>query len=153
MCAAQLFCAFTLVCDCIFLLSCNIILLSCVLFFVILLLSFHNDFTLLPVLCFIRAPFSRLPSSFGLAPSGFNLSCLVLFLSISAASSRCFFAPFASSRFCKSHLLSSRSALRVLPAEARLTVYRRFRHIDPVVFGHPRRPANIYEFRCSSCKL
>ena len=42
---------------------------------------------------------SILPSRFCVASSGFNLSCLVLLLSISAASSRCFFALFPSSRF------------------------------------------------------
>ena len=42
---------------------------------------------------------SILPSRFCVAPPGFNLSCLVLLLSISAASSRCFFALFPSSRF------------------------------------------------------
>ena len=53
-CAA--FCAFTFVCDCICLRSCYIVLLSCFLSFVVLPVSFYSDFTLLPVLCLIRAP-------------------------------------------------------------------------------------------------
>ena len=77
-CAA--FCAFTFVCDCICLRLCHIVLLSCFLFFVVLPVSFYSDCTLLPVLCLIRAPLNPFVS---FAPSGFNLSCLVLFLSIS----------------------------------------------------------------------
>ena len=98
-CAA--FYAFTLICDCIFLRSCYIVLLSCFLSFVVLPVSFYSDFTFLPVLCLIRAPSqsSPVPSRFCVAPSGFNLSCLVLLLSISAASSRCIFILFSPSRF------------------------------------------------------
>ena len=67
-CAAQLFCAFSLVCDCIFLLSCYIVLLSCLLSFVVLPVWFHSDFTLLAVLCLIRAAFSHPFVSFWLGP-------------------------------------------------------------------------------------
>ena len=68
LCAAQLFGAFTLVCDHTFMLSFHIILLSCLLSFVVLPVSFCNDFTLLPVLCLIRAPFSHPSVSFWCGP-------------------------------------------------------------------------------------
>ena len=77
-CAA--FCAFTIVCDCVCLRLCHIVLLSCFLFFVVLHVSLNSGITLLPVLCLIRASLNPFVS---FAPSGFNLSCLVLFLSIS----------------------------------------------------------------------
>ena len=51
----QLFCTFILVYDCIFLLSCYIVLLSCRLSFVVLLVLFYSDFTLLAVLCLITS--------------------------------------------------------------------------------------------------
>ena len=109
LCAAQLFCAFSLVCDCIFLLSCYIVLLSCLLSVVVLPASFRNDFMLL--------------SRFGLIPSGFNLSCLVLLL-LGRLLALLFFR-FLRIVFCKSLVLSRRSALRVFPSKTRLTVHRR----------------------------
>ena len=80
LCAAQLFCAFTLVCACISLLSCYIVLLSCLLSFVVLLVSFYNDFTFLAVLCLIHAAFSHPPVSFWLGPVWllFVMSCFAL---------------------------------------------------------------------------
>ena len=125
-CAAQLFCAFTLVCDYIFMLSCFVVLLSCHVFFVVLPVSFCSDFTLLPVLCLIL-PSHVLPSRFGLAPSAFNLSYDVLFCSCRYRLPLCvaFSLRFLRVVFCRSLLLSRFSALRVSPAETRLTVYRR----------------------------
>ena len=122
----ELFCAFTLVCDCIFMLSCYVVLLSCLLPFVVLPVSFCSDFTLLPVLCLIL-PSHVLPSRFGVAPSGFNLSSDVLFCSCRFGLPLCvaFSLRFLRVIFCRSLLLSRFSALRVSPAETRLTVYRR----------------------------
>ena len=122
-CAA--FCAFTFVCDCICLRSCYIVLLSCLLLFVVLPVSFYSDFTLLPVLCLIRAPSQS--SCLVFAWPRLALICRVLFCScrfwlpLRVAFSFVSFESF----FCESLLLSRRSALRVSPAETRLTVYRR----------------------------
>ena len=86
------FCASTLVCDCIFLLSCYIVLLSCLLScllsFVVLPVSFHSDFTFLAVLCLIRAAFSHPPVWLQFVMSCFALvdfGCLfaLLFCSVS----------------------------------------------------------------------
>ena len=100
-----------------------IVLLSCFLFFAVLPVSFCSDFTLLPVLCLIL-PSHVLPSRFGLAPSVFNLSYDVLFCSCRYRLPLCV-AFSLRVVFCRSLLLSRFSALRVSPAETRLTVYRR----------------------------
>ena len=122
-CAA--FCAFTCVCDCICLRRCYIALLSCLLPFVVLPVPFYSDFTLLPVLCLIRAPSQS--SRLVLAWPRLALSCHVLFCSCRFRLPLRVAFSFVSleSFFCKSLLLSRRSALRVSPAETRLTVYRR----------------------------
>ena len=126
LCAAQLFCASTLVCDYIFMLSCFVALLYCHVFFVVLPVSFCSDFALLPVLCLILSS-HVLQSRFGLAPSAFNLSYDVLFCSCRYRLPLCVAFSFRFLRvvFCRSLLLSRFSALRVSPAETRLTVYRR----------------------------
>ena len=125
LCAAQLFCAFTLVCDYIFMLSCFVVLLSCHVFFVVLPVSFAviSPFCPFSVSSYLLT-FSRLVlawprlfliyhmmSYFALV----DIGCLfaLLFRSVSFQS------------FCRSLLLSRFSALRVSPAETRLTVYRR----------------------------
>ena len=107
-------------------LSCFVVLLSCHVFFVVLPVSFRSDFTLLPVLCLIL-PSHVLPSRFGLAPSAFNLSYDVLFCSCRYWLPLCvaFSLRFLRVVFCRSLVLSRFSALRVSPAETRLTVYRR----------------------------
>ena len=73
------FCAFTFVCDCICLRSCHIVLLSCFLSLVVLSVSFYSDFTLLPVLCLIRA--SSQSSCLVLVWPRLALICHVLFCS------------------------------------------------------------------------
>ena len=75
--------AFTSISDCIFTMSCYIVVLYCLLFFSVLSVLFYRDFTLLQVLCLIRVPSLILPSRFCVASSGFKLSCLLLLLSIS----------------------------------------------------------------------
>ena len=127
-CAA--FCAFTFVCDCICLRSCYIVLLSCFLSFVVLPVSFYSDFTLLPVLCLIRAPSQS--SRLVFAWPRLALICHVLFCScrFRLPLRVAFSLRFLRVVFCKSLLLSRRSALRVSPAETRLTVYRRLSIYD-----------------------
>ena len=100
LCAVQLVCAFTFVCDCIFMLSYYVILLSCFLYCLI-----RNDFTLLPFSVSFTLPSHILLFHFGVTLFGFNLSCLVLLLSISGASSRCL--RFLRIVLCKSPVLSA----------------------------------------------
>ena len=121
-CAA--FCAFTFVCDCICLRSCYIVLLSCLLFFVVLLVLFYSDFVLSSFSVSSALPTS---SRLVLAWPRLALVCHVLFRScrFRLLLRVAFLFRFLPVVFCKSLLLSRRSALRVSPAETRLTVYRR----------------------------
>ena len=66
LCAAQLFCAFTLVCDCIFFLSCYIVLLSCLLSFVVLPVSFTVISPFCPFSVSSALPSHVLPSRFSI---------------------------------------------------------------------------------------
>ena len=101
-------------------LFCCIVVFSCV-FFVVLPVSFCSA-----VLCLIL-PSHVLLSRFGLALSAFNLSYDFLFCSCRYRLPLCvaFSLRFLRIVFCRSLLLSRFSALRVSPAETRLTVYRR----------------------------
>ena len=118
------FCAFTFVCDCMFevVLHCIVVLSSVLCSSACFILQWFH-----PSARSLSHPrsLSILPSRFCVAPSGFNLSCLVLLLSIGCLFALLFRFVSFESFFCKSLLLSRRSALRVSPAETRLTVYRR----------------------------
>ena len=105
-------------------LLCCIVVLSCVLCSsaCFVLQWFH------PSARFLSHPtFSRSPVSFWPGPSAFNLSYDVLFCSCRYRLPLCVAFSFRFLRvvYCRSLLLSRFSALRVSPAETRLTVYRR----------------------------
>ena len=150
-------------------LSCYVVLLSCLRSFVVLPVLFYNGFTILHVFCLTFAPFSLSLVLFLHGPVWLwvVMSCFALVYfgaggrlgwtggraggrSVGRAVGRSsggrsgggagrrsagvradgragvVFSPrFLRVVFCKSFFLSRRSALRVSPAETRLTVYRR----------------------------